>query len=46
MANKSELLRFLKKLGLPRLLDFKDEFLELAEGRQKKSGGKTRSAGG
>ncbi len=38
--------RELKKLRLPRLPDFRDEFLAIADDKRKMSGGKTRTAGG
>src|SRR5690349_21641189 len=36
----------LRRLKLPRLPDVKDEFLQLADGDRRKSGGKTKTAGG
>jgi hypothetical protein len=36
----------LKRLNLPRLPDVKEEFLALADGQNKKSGTKTKRAGG
>ena len=36
----------LRRLELPRLADVKDEFLQIADDRGRKSGGKSKSAGG
>ena len=36
----------LRRLKLPRLPDVKDEFLQIADDRGRKSGGKSKSAGG